>query len=177
MNVFFGRGRKESLQFISSKKAVSEVIAVVFLIALSMLLASLLFVWARGFLAEQIELNGKPIEEVCKEVFFDVGGEYVKDSSTGAGNFSLQVVNRGNADIRGFDIKFLKEKESALVRYTFDTWVGESSDVQVVPIEVGVIDIVMYPVLVGSVTGKKVEKPVSCIYSGKTIRLARMEVV
>lgn len=175
MKVFLGKSSEESLQFIRSKKAVSEVIAVVFLIALSMLLASLLFVWARGFLTEQIELNGKPIEEVCKEVFFDVGGEYVNDS-TGAGNFSLQVVNRGNADIRGFDIKFLKEKESALVRYTFDTWVGESSDVQVVPIEAGVRDIIMYPILVGAVTGKKVEKPVSCIYSGKTIRLARMAV-
>lgn len=172
MNTFLGKSNKESFTIICGKKAVSEVIAVVFLIALSLLLASLLFVWSRSFFAEQIEVNGKPVEEVCKQVFFDVSGEYTNDS-TGAGNFSLQIVNRGNADIRGFDIKFLKEKESALIRYTFDTWVGESSDTQIIPIESGVIDVVLYPVIVGSVIGKKVEKPVSCIYSGKTIRLER----
>jgi hypothetical protein len=170
MKVFLKESSEESLQFIRSKKAVSEVVAVVFLIALSLLLASMLFVWSRSFFAEQVELNGKPIEEVCKEVLFDVGGSYAD------GIFNMRVINRGNADIRGFDIKFLKEKESAIIRYTFDTLVGESSDVQDISIEEGVSDLILYPVIIGSVAGKKVEKPVSCIYSGKTVSLDRVKV-
>jgi len=170
MNTSLGNSNKNSFQFIQNKKAVSEVIAVVFLISLSLLLASLLFVWSKSFFTEQIELNGKPIEEVCKEAFFDIAGDYSKSEGT----FSLQVVNRGNADIKGLDIKFLKEKESAIIRYTFDTFVGEASDVQVIPIEAGVKNLVLYPVLVGSVSGKKVEKSVSCIYSGKTVSLDKV---
>lgn len=170
MNIFLEKRSGGFFHITFGKKGVSEVIAVVFLIALSLLLASLIFAWSRSFFAEQVELNGKPIEEVCKEVLFDVGGTYVDNV------FNMRVINRGNADIRGFDIKFLKEKESAIIRYNFDVFVGESSEVQIIPIGEGVNDLILYPVIIGSVTGKKVEKPVSCIYSGKTVRLDKVKV-
>ena len=151
-----------------NKKGLSAVIATVLLIALALTLAAFIFMWMVSFVSEQIEVGGKPVEEVCKSVSFVVDGEY-NDTTK---NLSLQVVNRGNVDIRGMDIKFNSGGKSSFRNvYLFDILIAEASSVQVFEIEDGVTDLILYPVVIGSVVGKKVTKPVSCIYSGKTIRL------
>jgi len=68
----------------------SPVIATVLLIALVLVLAAIIFMWARGFISEQIEKFGTPIEDLCDSVDFDI--EIVKVGlgyDFEIGNFSL----------------------------------------------------------------------------------------
>lgn len=156
----------------NTKKAISPIIATVLLITLAMMLAGFVLMWMTTFVSDKIEVMGKPVDEVCKDVPFDVAaGNY--DAITK--NLSIQIVNRANVDIKGVEIKFIKERESYLNKYMFDALIAEASSVQVIPVESDVVDIIIYPIIVGSVVGKKLDKPISCIYSGKTIRLARLE--
>jgi len=176
-----------------NKKGLSAIIATVLLIALSLTLAAFIFMWMVSFVSEQIEVGGKPVEEVCKSVSFVVDGEYDKSTGglaalgddggnkdtgaqagddNGAKNLSLQVVNRGNVDIKGMEVRFNSGgKSSFSTVYLFDAPIADASSVQVFEIEEGVTELILYPVVIGSVVGKKVTKPISCIYSGKTIRL------
>ena len=50
------------------KRAVSPVIATVFLIVLVMILATIVFIWAKGFLREDIEKFDQPVENSCDKV-------------------------------------------------------------------------------------------------------------
>ena len=70
-------------------RGLSPVIASVLLILMVLVLAVLIFLWARGFVSEQVEKFGKPIEQICSSVDFEV-------QKFGS---SLEVVNRGNVDI------------------------------------------------------------------------------
>lgn len=150
-----------------NKRGLSPVIATVLLITLAIVLVGIVFLWMQGFVSEQVEKQGKPIDQICKEVAFEIESDY--DSANGI--FSLQVVNRGNVNIYGFDIKFLEEKDSSMKSFTFSTNVGESSEVQSIPLIGDVRQVILYPMILGSVKGKKVTKPVSCLDNGKTITL------
>jgi len=153
-----------------NKKALSPVIATVLLIALSLTLASFIYMWMTTFVSEKIEVMGKPVEEVCKEVSFEIIGKNIPQDN----KVDIQVVNRGNVDIKGLEIKFLKEKGSYMNKYLFDALIAETSYVQNFSVEDGVSQVIMYPVILGSVVGKKVTKPITCIYSGKTVSLSRL---
>ena len=56
------------------KRGLSPVIASVLLIALVLVLASIIFMWARGFISEQIEKFGNPVElaNVGNSSFFKI---------------------------------------------------------------------------------------------------------
>lgn len=148
-----------------SKRGLSPVIATVLLVVLAIVLAGMVFMWARGFLTEQVEKQGKPVEQVCADVNFDkqtqIYGDYL----------DLQVNNIGNVHIYGFDVKFVGEKDSSMTSFRFDVLVGESSDVQRIPF-IGVPQkVIFYPMVLGSVKGKKVTKPVTCLDRGQTISI------
>jgi len=50
------------------KKALSPVITTILLIALVLVLAAIIFLWARGFVQEQVTKFNRPIDEKCQEV-------------------------------------------------------------------------------------------------------------
>ena len=153
---------------IKNKDGLSPVIATVLLISLGIVLAGIVFLWMTGFISEQIEKQGKPVEQICKEVSFEEDHDY---SSAGK-SLSLQVINRGNVPIYGFDIKFIGGGGSSMKTFQFLTQVSSSSDVQTIPI-VGdnIKQVILYPMILGSVKGKKLTKPATCLDSGKTIIL------
>ena len=143
-------------------RGLSPVIASVMMILLVLVLAALIFLWARGFVSEQIEKFGAPIEQTCSSVDFEV-------QRTGA---YLEVVNRGNVDIRHLDIKMSKDGDSKVKKFDFQIDAGKSArddvvllmDDNVVPDE-----IVVYPALVGNVKGGSSNKVFTCLDAGKTI--------
>ena len=53
------------------RRGLSPIIATVLLISLVLVLASIIFLWARAFLPEQIQKFESPIEDACKNVVFD----------------------------------------------------------------------------------------------------------
>ncbi len=77
------------------KKAVSPVIATILLIAITIVLAAIIFLWARGFVSEKNQKQGRPIESFCQDIKFnaEVSGD------------KINIVNQGNVPIYAADIK------------------------------------------------------------------------
>ena len=144
------------------RRGLSPVIASVLMILLVLVLAALIFLWARGFVGEQIEKFGKPIDQLCSSVDFKV-------QRLGS---DLEVVNRGNVDIYHLDIKMTKGGNSEMERFNFQIDAGDSvrkgatflMKENVVPDE-----IVVYPALVGNVKGGSSNKAFTCLDAGVTL--------
>ena len=151
----------------SNKKGLSPVISSVLLILLVLVLAVLIFLWARGFITEQIEKFGKPIEQICESVDFEVYRiEGNKNQDT------LENLNRGNVNINSLEIKMFKDGDSEIKK--FDVIINSmSSIIKVFSLEMeGEISpdkIEIFPVLIGNVKGEKLTKPFVCMDNGKTI--------
>ena len=87
-----------------AKKALSPVVATTLLIALVLVLATIIYLWASAFLPEKIQkdLGGgpSPIEDACAQVQFTA--QY--DSGSG----SVLVLNQGNVPMHGAEIGIRK---------------------------------------------------------------------
>lgn len=83
------------------KRGLTPIIATVLLVAVVITLASIVFVWALGFVKEGVEKNGEPIERVCDDVRFEAG--IVMDGS----DYVLEVNNRADVPIYGFNLRLV----------------------------------------------------------------------
>ncbi len=142
-----------------NKKGVSPVIASGFMVLMVMVLASIVFLWARGFIGEQIEKFGEPIENYCSQVDFAVA-RY--DSE-------LEVLNRGNIDIRSLDVKKVRGGDSEFIQFPFQVDAG-GSEMKHVTLEMkdGRVpdEIFVYPILVGNVKGENRNNVFTCLDAG-----------
>jgi FlaG/FlaF family flagellin (archaellin) len=77
-----------------NKKALSPIIATVLLISLGLVLATIVYLFARGFIPEGIAKFEQPIAESCKKVMFEASYE----------NGGIIVQNTGNVPLYGIDI-------------------------------------------------------------------------
>ncbi len=77
------------------RKGLSPVIATVLLIVLALILASIIFLWARSFLIEKAQKEGEPAENSCGSIQFEA-------EAYGA---EVHIVNRGNVPLYSFEIK------------------------------------------------------------------------
>ena len=146
---------------VKNERGLSPVLASVLMVLLILVLASIIFLWARGFISEQIEKFGTPIEDSCSLVSFEVNR---------LGN-ELEVINRGNIDIRHLDIKLLdSEGNSEMRRFDFSVGAGGESVVEYVTLtmtgEIEPEKIIVYPALVGNVKGKDLNKVFTCMNVG-----------
>ena len=145
------------------RRGLSPVIASVLMILLVMVLASIVFLWARGFIDEQVEKFGKPIERSCDAVDFDISRR---------GN-ELEIVNKGNINIKRFDIMMELEGNSELTRFSFDVPAGGSAGGHVT-LKMSDDDrepekIIAYPVLVGKIKDAKTNNAFTCLDAGRSI--------
>ncbi|MEA3248496.1 MAG: archaellin/type IV pilin N-terminal domain-containing protein [Nanoarchaeota archaeon] len=151
------------------KRGLSPVIATVFMILLVLVLATLIFLWARGFLSEQIEKFGQPIDNLCKRVDFEV--QRVRGE---VGPDALEVVNRGDINIFHLDIKLLKDGNSEISRFKFKIDAGQSirKDLSLRMKDGSLPDkIEIMPALLGTVEGKDSNKAFTCKDASKTINM------
>ena len=147
------------------KRAVSPIIATVLLVALALILASIVFIWARSFVSEQIVKNGQPIERACQDVSFDV--DYIATT----GGLELQVVNTGNVPIYDFDVKYIEGGDSTMNRFGVGADVGTSSDRKILPPVASGGRVILYPLVLGQISGKDANKAITCLDDGKVIAL------
>lgn len=151
------------------KRGLSPVIASVLLIMLTILLALIIFLWARGFITEQVEKFGQPIEELCKSVDFSVS------RIQGEGDYdTLEIVNRGGTNINSFEIKLFKAGNSESNKFDLVLHPTESLSREIdLRMEDGTYPqkIEIFPILVGNVKGKTINRPYVCIDYGKTIQI------
>ena len=145
-----------------NKKGLSPVIASVLMILLVLVLAIIIFLWARGFIGEQVEKFGKPIGEVCSSVDFEA--ERVRNE--------LEIVNRGNVDIRHLDIKLFKDGNSEIIKFDFQIDAGKSTK-EILDLRMQDDSepdkIIIYPALIGNVQGKASNKVFTCMDAGVTL--------
>jgi flagellin-like protein len=80
------------------KRAISPVVATVLLISLVLILAVIIYMWARAFLPEKMQKMDRPIEDVCQDVSF------VAEYDAGI----VRVRNEGNVPLNGVDIALKK---------------------------------------------------------------------
>jgi len=144
------------------KRGLSPVIATVLLIALVLVLAAIIFMWARGFISEQIEKFGTPIEDLCSTVDFDIE---IIDTAIG---YDFEIANRGNVPIHKFDIKEIRGGESEIQQFPISLDEGEAVR-RPVSLRSDTEKIIVYPVLVGNIRGKSINKVFTCSEHGKSM--------
>jgi len=147
------------------KRALSPIVATVLLIALVLVLAIIIFLWAKGFISEQIEKFGQPVESVCEDVSFDV--QLVNREMTG---YELEIANRGNVAIYNFDIKGISGGDSQIKTFKFSVDVGDSIRESVsFDFDKEPEKIIVFPRILGNVKGKQINRAFTCVDKGKTI--------
>ena len=99
---------------LTNKKGLSPVIASVLLVMLVLVLAIIIFLWARGFISEQIEKFGQPVEQQCDLVDYNV--EIIEGVSS---SYTIDAVNHGNVPIGYLDIKKVKGGNSEIKSFKF----------------------------------------------------------
>jgi flagellin-like protein len=150
-----------NMKRVVNKRGLSPVVASALLILLVLVLASIIFLWARGFIGDQVEKFGEPIEDSCRGVSFEVARI----------NNGLEVLNKGDVDIRYLEIRMSKEGDSNVKRFDFsvdaqefksDIFSFSMSDDEVIDPDT----IIVYPALVGNVVGKPINSVYVCLDSG-----------
>ena len=157
--------------FVRGQKGLSPVIASVLLILLVIVLAILIFAWARGFISEQVEKFGQPIDSYCEAVSFEAE---IVDGQSGDANGALEIVNRGDIDIFRFGISLIKGGNSVMIEFDYPVAKGESirEDFEFSQEGLSYEDpetVELFPVLVGVVKGQEATKPFTCLDNGKEI--------
>lgn len=94
---------------IRQKKAVSPVITTMVLIMLALVLASIIFIWAKGFIGEQVSKFDKPIEDSCANVVMD-GIVLVADNK-------ITVSNNGNVPLYKVGIRVTSPSGNSEIEY------------------------------------------------------------
>jgi flagellin-like protein len=151
------------------KKGLSPVIASVLLILLVVALAIIVFLWSRGFLFEQIEKFGKPVKELCKATEFNV----VLVSGLGS-NSVLEFVNIGDVNINSFQLKLTKEGNSEVEIFKMITHPKQAQQKEIdLKMNDGSLPekIEFFPVLMGNVQGKNINKYYVCLEKGKVLKI------
>jgi flagellin-like protein len=87
------------MKYMKNKRGLSPVITTVMLIAIVIVLAAIILMWARYYVPESITKDGKNIESVCQEVAFEAT---YKDTSGSLDE--IIVSNNGNVDIYSFEV-------------------------------------------------------------------------
>ncbi len=117
------------------KKGVSPVIATILLIAIVIILALIIFLWARGFIKESVQKQGKPADQACSEI--DLELSYIGEE--------LQITNRGNVHVYKLEIQ--KKSGGSVEKQSFNKSVrigqsvseevGSYDEIEVLPLILG----------------------------------------
>ena len=137
------------------KKGVSPVMATIILIAIVIILALIIFLWAKGFVGERAQKFGSAIELSCDKTNFEVS--ILSGAENGCGGSDpqrLDILNKGNVPLYGFvikekgkaeiKIKTTVEKETITIgssdTFCFNSELPEEGEVLVIPIILGETD-------------------------------------
>jgi flagellin-like protein len=152
-----------------NKKAVSPVIATVLLVALVLVMALIIFLWARGFLTEQLQKNGVEIATVCDQVNYEA--ELVSTTN----GYELKIANNGNIPIYQFEAKVMDTSGNAeTVSWAHPVDVGEVINAQLSSAtDLGsALSIDIYPLIATDLqSGSSQIKVYSCVDFAREITL------
>ena len=149
------------------KKGLSPVVATVLLIFLVLVLAAIIFLWARGFFSEQLEKNGDSIENQCRNVEFKA-----EKGIVASGNLLvIELSNTGDINMYGVSIKEVKGGDEEAYPYYVNLGAGETTSVEFRLESTDSDKVEVYPVLLGNVVDASDNKEYTCIENPTTIML------
>jgi len=138
---------------ISGKKGVSPVVATILLISIVIVLAVIIFLWARGFVSEKVQKFDQAVEFACdphneRWASFEVG------IFNDAGTYFLDIVNNGNTPIYGVVVKEIDTGSVEVRELTRDLFgntlnLGESREIELVGFDGNIEQILVIPIILG----------------------------
>ncbi len=154
----------------NNKRGLSPVIATALLLTLVIILSSIVFLWAKGFVSEQIQKFNQPVELQCEKVEWKIN---VLSSYTGP---ILEISNRGNIPIYGIVLKKSMDGNKESEQYN-DLKLDIGSSIEL-PISFSLkngqqaSEIEFIPSIIGSVIGKdNIKKSYVCQNNIKKYRV------
>ena len=132
------------------KKGVSPVMATIILIAIVVILAIIIFLWAKGFVGERAQKFGSAIELSCDKTNFEIGLPS-NAGCVGGEERRIDILNRGNIPLYGIVIKekgkaeikirTTVEKETITIgssdTFCFNSDLDSGSEILVIPMILG----------------------------------------
>lgn len=137
-----------------NKRGISPIVATVILVSIALILAVIIFLWARSFVGERALKEGQPVEYSCEGVNFEAEPKY----TVGTG-LSIDVVNRGNVPLYGLEIRKKDVGEISGVGIFESKTIlnGETETLHKEDYDQGTGTLVLVPMILGETnTGKKV---------------------
>jgi len=124
----------------NKKRGVSPIIATLLLIAIVVVLAAIIFLWARGFVNEVIMKNGQAAELTCDEVNLASAIDYT--------NNQVQITNIGNIPVSSYKIKEISGGTETITQGEHSLGVGMSdsssvsagSEIKIIPVLLGEVE-------------------------------------
>ena len=147
-----------------NKRGVSSIIATALLIGLVVVLSTIVFLWAKGFVSEQVEKFGTPIERQCDNIDWTV--TYL--TSKGGGTYSFAISNTGNVPIYGIAIGIKNGGRRDIETFeNLQVKAGETITEDFILSGYEDFDeLIVYPILLGQVVGKSENKMETCLDNG-----------
>jgi len=143
-----------------NKRGVSPVVATILLIAIVIILAVIIFLWARGFVAEKAQKFGRAVELSCDDVNIEAGVFFIAEGAGECGpGFSLDIVNRGDVPLYGIEVKDLSDPGTVIVKrtYTGTVTIGQSDSICLSDEDIELGDqLLLVPVILGESDSGKV---------------------
>ena len=120
------------------KRGISPVVASVLLVLIVIVLAIIIFLWARGFIKEHVEKFNQPVEMSCESVSFSasISGE------------SLYIINNGNVPIYAIDVKKNRKGGSEVIKEVISLSMGGATNRDISPLS-DVNSVLVVPILLG----------------------------
>ena len=131
-----------------NRRGLSPVIATVLLISIALVLAVIIFMWARSFVSEKVQKFSAPVENSCTDINFEA------EASAG----KIDVVNRGNVPLYGIEVRKVSAGTIEGVMQFPESTIGEgetsSVDISSYGIEDGT-QLLIVPIILGEANGYK----------------------
>jgi len=147
-----------------SKRGVSPIIATVLLVLIAVIIAGIIFVWARSFVSEKTTKFGSAIELSCTDIKFN--------AEAFAGEKKLYIVNQGTVPLYGMEIR-KKGLGSVKSVGKFDKNTVSNGETNTIAFDPGILtagdQLIIVPIIIG--TQGDVKKAYTCdeATTGQTI--------
>lgn len=144
------------------KRGLSPVMATVLLVAIAVVIALIILLWARNFVGESIEKSyggeTQRIESFCGDVSFS-GDVYLKDASgepKKSSKLEVSIDNKGDVPLYGVQIKKKKTGSKINAGLAIPSYGIKSGETQIVNLNAGTEfengdDVIIAPALLGEV--------------------------
>ncbi|OIO81755.1 hypothetical protein AUJ84_00515 [Candidatus Pacearchaeota archaeon CG1_02_32_132] len=140
----------------NKKRGLSPVVATVLLITIVIVIALIIFLWAKGFVSERVQKFGQAVEYSCgnHEKSVDFVADYVA-----TGN-KIGLVNRGNVPLYGVVVKEIRPGAASKVNtkepFGRTLSVGESREIELEDLDSRSKNLLIVPIILGQSGAERV---------------------